>query len=173
MGETVTLKGQKLTLKGSLVKEGQTAPDCELVRADLTSVKLSSFKGKFLVLMSVPSLDTSVCSKEAHRFNQEMDKFKEWLNVICVSMDLPFAQSRWCGAEGVKNIVTLSDYKTREFGEKYGVLIEEIGLLARAVFLIDPQMKIVARHLVKEVSQEPNYQQIFEQINQLMPSGRR
>jgi thioredoxin-dependent peroxiredoxin len=170
MTETITLKGQKFTLKGSLVKEGQIAPDCELIGSDLKSVKLSSFRGKVLILLSLPSLDTSVCSKEAHRFNQEMDKFKDWLNVICVSMDLPFAQSRWCAAEGVKNIVTLSDYKTGEFGEKYGVLIEELGLLARVVFLIDPNMKIVKCHLVKEVSQEPNYPQILEQINQLMSS---
>lgn len=172
MSEIVTLKGQKFTLKGSMIKEGQNAPDCELIGADLKSVKLSSYKGKVLVLMSVPSLDTPVCSKEAHRFNLEMDKFKGLLNLICVSMDLPFAQSRWCAAEGTKNVVTLSDYKTREFGVKYGVLIEELGLLARAVFLVDPNMKVIASHLVEEVSQEPDYPLILEQINQLMATRR-
>jgi thioredoxin-dependent peroxiredoxin len=172
MAETVTLKGQTLTLKGSLIKPGQKAPDCELIGADLKSVKLSSFKGKPLLLLSVPSLDTSVCSKETHRFNQEMNKFKDSVNFICVSMDLPFAQSRWCTTEGAKNVVTLSDYKTREFGERYGVLIEELGLLARAVFLIDPTMKVVASHLVKEVTHEPNYPQILEEINQLIASVR-
>jgi len=168
MTETVTLKGQKLTLKGNLVKEGQTAPDCELMGPDLKPVKLSSFKGKTLILLSVPSLDTSVCSTETRRFNLEMEKFKEWLTVVCVSMDLPFAQSRWCGAEGIKSVVTLSDYKTHEFGQKYGVLIEEIGLLARTVFLIDPQMKVIATYLVKEVSHEPDYAQIFERVSKMV-----
>jgi thioredoxin-dependent peroxiredoxin len=173
MGETVTFKGQKLTLKGAFVKPGQKAPDCELIGQELKSVKLSSFKGKPLLLISVPSLDTSVCSKETHRFNQEMEKFKDLLNFVCVSMDLPFAQSRWCAAEGAKNLVALSDYKTREFGERYGVLIEELGLLARAVFLIDPTMKVIASHLVKEVSQEPDYPQLLEEISQIVASARR
>lgn len=170
MAETVTLKGQKLTLKGALVKEGQSAPDCELTAVDLKSVKLSSFKGKTLVLLSVPSLDTPTCSTETRRFNLEMEKFKDWLTVVCVSLDLPFAQSRWCAAEGVKNVITLSDYKKHEFGEKYGVYIPDIGLLARAVFLLDSQMKITFTHLVKEISQEPNYEQILEQVKKMAPA---
>lgn len=174
MAETVTLRGQSFTLKGTLIKEGQTAPDCELVGADLKSVKLAAYKGKALLLMSVPSLDTDVCSRETHRFNQEMDQFKNSLSAICVSMDLPFAQARWCGLEGIKNVTALSDYKNHEFGEKYGVLIPELGLLARAVFLIDAEMKVQMVHLVKEVTQEPNYAQILERINQLItPSSNR
>jgi thioredoxin-dependent peroxiredoxin len=168
MAETVTLKGQAFTLKGNLVKEGQEAPQCELVGGNLSSVKLSSFKGKALLLISVPSLDTDVCSRETHRFNQEIDKFKDQLSAVCVSMDLPFAQSRWCQLEGIKNVTVLSDYKNHEFGEKYGVLIPELGLLARCVFLIDPNMKIQMVHLVKEVTQEPNYEIILEKINQLL-----
>ncbi len=172
MAETITLKGQLFTLKGPLIKEGQTAPDCQLVGANLASVKLSSYKGKPILLMSVPSLDTDVCSKETHRFNKEVDRFKDALNTVCVSMDLPFAQSRWCTIEGVKNVTTLSDYKNHEFGEKYGVLIPDLGLLARAVFLIDAQMKVHLVELVKEVTQEPNYDHILEGINNLLDSAR-
>lgn len=171
MTETVTLKGQTFALKGPLIQEGQIAPNCELVGANLTSVKLESFKGKPLLLMSVPSLDTDVCSRETHRFNKEVDRFKDALNTVCVSMDLPFAQSRWCTIEGIKNVTTLSDYKNREFGEKYGVLIPELGLLARAVFLIDSQMKVLRVELVKEVTQEPNYNHILEGINKLLHSA--
>ena len=168
MAETVTLKGKSFTLKGPLIKEGQIAPDCELIGGDLKPVRLASFKGKALVLLSVPSLDTPVCSKEARRFNLEMEKLKESLNVVCVSMDLPFAQSRWCAAEGIKNVTALSDYKSREFGEKYGVMIPDLGLLARAVFLIDPTMKVQSVHLVKEVSEEPDYPTILEGIHHLI-----
>jgi thiol peroxidase len=170
MGESVTLKGKTFQLKGDLIKEGAVAYDCELVGADLKVVKLSSFKGKYTVLMSVPSLDTSVCSKETHRFNQELGKLSDVLNVVCVSMDLPFAQSRWCAAEGVKNVTTLSDYKNREFGEKYGLLIPELGLLARAIFILDPNRVVQKRYLVKEVSQEPDYEVIFKEVNQIVAS---
>ena len=121
--------------------------------------------------MSVPSLDTDVCSRETHRFNKEMDRFKGALNTVCVSMDLPFAQSRWCALEGVKTVITLSDYKNREFGEKYGVLIPELGLLARAVFLINAQMKVLQVELVKEVTQEPNYEHILEEIHKMLHSA--
>jgi thiol peroxidase len=173
MSETVTLKGQTFTLKGELVREGQTAPDCELTGPDLKPLKLSSFKGKALVLLSVPSLDTSVCSTETRRFNLELEKFQEWLTVVCVSMDLPFAQSRWCAAEGIKNVVTLSDYKNREFGEKYGVFIKDLGLLARAVFLVDTSMRVLSMHLVKEITQEPDYAQILERVNKMAPTARK
>lgn len=168
MAESVTLQGKAFTLKGELLKEGAQAPDCQLTTNDLKPVQLSSYKGKALLLISVPSLDTDVCSKETHRFNQEMDKFKDTLTAICISMDLPFAQKRWCGVSGVKNVITLSDYRTREFGEKFGVLIPDIGLLARAVFLIDSKGIVQKVHLVKEVTQEPNYSVILEQVNQLL-----
>lgn len=170
VGETVTLKGEKLVLKGHLPNVGQMAPDCELVGADLKAVKLSSFKGKACLVLSVPSLDTPVCSSEARHFNKEMERFKSRLNVICVSMDLPFAQARWCGAEHVHNVFTLSDYRKREFGEKYGVFIEELALLARAVFLLDSDMKVIMSLLVKETTQEPDYALIADQVNLLLAS---
>ncbi len=168
MPEAITIKGQPLTLKGAFVREGQIAPDCELTGKDLKPVKLSSFKGKAFVLFSVPSLDTPTCNKETHRFNEEMAKYKDQLNVICVSMDLPFAQARWCGAEGIENVLTLSDYKNREFGQKYGVLINELGLLARAIFILDSNMKVLWCDLVKEVTSEPDYQKVLAQVNQLL-----
>ncbi len=168
MPENVTLKGKSLALKGNLLKEGQPCPECELVSNDLKPVKLSSFKGKALLILSVPSLDTETCNVETRRFNKEMDQYQNLLSAVCVSMDLPFAQSRWCGAAGVKNVTTLSDYKNREFGEKFGVLIPELGLLARAVFLVDAQGKLQSVYLVKEVTEEPDYNRVREQINHLL-----
>lgn len=168
MERSVTLKGKTFSLQGKEIKEGEIAPDCELVGADLKVVKLSVYKGKYLLLMSVPSLDTPVCSKEARRFNLEIGQFPEQLQAVCISMDLPFAQSRWCAAEGVKNLVTLSDYRNREFAEKYGVFIPELGLLARAIFILDPSMVVKAKYLVKEISQEPNYSEILQNLQQLI-----
>ncbi len=173
MPETVTFKGQTLHLEGTLVKEGQIAPDCELVSNNLKNVRLSSYKGKVTVLLSVPSLDTPVCSTETRHFNVEMEKLKDQLTVICVSMDLPFAQTRWCGAEGIKNVITLSDYKLREFGKAYGVYIAEIGLLARTVFILDPSMKIAHLHLVKEITQEPDYATINQQVHDLLATAKK
>ncbi len=173
MPESVTLKGKTFALQGKELKVEGVAPDCELVGADLNGVKLSTFKGKWILLLSVPSLDTPVCSKEAHQFNKEVAQFKDLLNVVCVSMDLPFAQSRWCGAEGVKNLTTLSDYRKREFGENYGVLIPELGLLARAVFLLDPNMVVKKRYLVKEITEEPDYQTILDDLRQMTTQVKR
>lgn len=171
MPEIVTLKGKSFELTGKLIQEGEKAPDCELVGADLQVVTLSSFKGKYLVLMSVPSLDTAVCSKETHKFNQELEKFKDFLHIVCISMDLPFAQARWCAAEGVKNVTTLSDYRKREFGEKYGLFIPELGLLARAVMLLDSNRIVKKMQLVKEISNEPDYPSIFEEIHHMISAA--
>lgn len=168
MSESVTLKGQSFSLKGTLPKEGSKLPDCELVDLDLKPVKLSSFKGKILLLISVPSLDTPVCSQEARRFNQEISTFAPHVNPVFVSMDLPFAQKRWCAAEGIKNLIILSDFNKREFASKFGVGIEGLGLLARAVFIYDQNLTLQNVHLVKEVTEEPDYHQIFEEIRQLL-----
>lgn len=167
MAENVTFKGQPFQLTGQLPKEGGLAPDSELVDSELKAVKLSNFKGKPFLLLSFPSLDTPVCSKEAERFNRDLSKHSSWLKIVGISMDLPFAQSRWCGVEGVTNIQFLSDYRTHEFGEKYGIYIKELGLLARAVFLIDSEMKISYIELVKEIASEPNYNEIREKIEHL------
>lgn len=168
MADTVTFKGQPLTLKGQLPKEKTKAVDCELIDQDLRPVRLSSFKGKILLLTSVPSVDTPVCSLETKRFNKEIAKFQDQVNAVVISMDLPFAQKRWCGAEGVKNLTLLSDYKKREFASHYGVWIEELGLLARAIFICDQNFVIQKVHLVKEISEEPPYETILDEMQQLL-----
>ena len=132
----VTMKGNPVTLVGDAIEVGQKAPDCEVVANDLSAVKLSSFAGKTIIIASVPSLDTSVCDTETRRFNEEAGKLGDDVVVLTISMDLPFAQKRWCGAAGVKNLQTLSDHRYASFGTGYGVLIKELRLLARAVFVI-------------------------------------
>ncbi len=154
----VTMKGNPLTLVGNEVKVGQKAPEAELIGNDLSAVKLSSLaRGKVCILASVPSLDTSVCDRETRRFNLEAGALGDDVIVLAISMDLPFAQSRWCGAAGVKNVRTLSDYRAAAFGKAYGVLIKELHLLARAVLVLDKLGTIRYIELVKEVASEPNY----------------
>lgn len=154
----VTLKGNPVTLAGSEVKVGQKAPDAELVANDLSAVKLSALcRGKVCIITSVPSLDTPVCDMETRRFNQEAGSLGDDVTVLAISMDLPFAQGRWCGAAGVKNVRTLSDHRDAAFGASYGVLIQGLRLLARAVFVTDKQSVVRYVELVKEVASEPNY----------------
>lgn len=163
---TVTMKGGVLTLSGKIPSRGEVAPDSLLINQDLKPIKLSSFKGKNLLILSVPSLDTSVCSMESARFNKEMAQFGN-MTTIVISMDLPFAQKRWCGQEKATQLVTLSDYKDHDFGKKYGVYIQELGLLARAIFIVDQDFKIQFVHLVKEVTHEPPYEEIISQIKKI------
>jgi thiol peroxidase len=164
----VTLKGNKVTLIGNEVKVGQKAPDVVLVANDLSTVSLSSLlKGKVGVIASVPSLDTSVCDTETRRFNQEAVGLGNDVTVLTVSMDLPFAQARWCGAAGIKNLQTLSDHRDAAFGTSYGVLIKELRLLARAVFVVDKQGVIRYIQLVKEVATEPDYQAALAAVKSL------
>ena len=153
----VTMKGNPVTLIGRATKVGQKAPDAELVANDLSTVRLSSFAGKVRIITSVPSLDTAVCDIETRRFNEEAGKLGDRVAVLTVSMDLPFAQSRWCGAAGVKNVQTLSDYRDAAFGKAYGVLIKDLRLLARAVFVLDKDGVIRYQELVKEIATEPDY----------------
>jgi thioredoxin-dependent peroxiredoxin len=168
MAETVTFKGKKLHLRGELLQEGKKLPECLLMNANLEEIPLTSFKGKPLLVITVPSLDTDVCSREAGRFNQEIEKFKENLHVALVSMDLPFAQKRWCDAAKAKNLSFLSDYKQHDVGKNFGVYIEEIGLLARALFLFDHNSTLRYRYLVPEITEEPPYPKVLEQINALL-----
>ena len=123
----VSMHGNPLTLVGNELKVGDKAPDAELVANDLKPVKLSSFQGKVVVLCSVPSLDTKVCDLKTRKFNEKAGGLGEGVAIVVVSTDLPFAQSRWCGAAGVKNVVTLSDHRDVAFGTAYGVLIKEFG----------------------------------------------
>jgi thiol peroxidase len=161
------MKGSPLTLVGNEVKVGQPAPDFEVIANDMSSVKLSSFKGKVCIICSVPSLDTSVCDMETRRFNEEAGKLGSDVVVLTISMDLPFAQKRWCGAAGVKNVQTLSDHRDASFGKAYGVLIKELRLLARAVFVVDKNGTIRYIQIVNEVASEPNYEAALKAVKGL------
>lgn len=163
----VTLKGNPFTLLGPELKVGELAPDFVVTANDLSPVKLSDFKGKVCVISSVPSLDTPVCDTSTRRFNEEATGLGSDVVILTVSMDLPFAQARWCGAAGVKNVQTLSDYKDAAFGLNYGLLIKELRLLARAVIVIDKEGKIQYTGLVKEIAEEPDYDAILSVIRKL------
>ena len=163
----ITMKGNPLTLVGQELKIGHMAPDVVLANNDLESVSLSSYRGKVCIISSVPSLDTPVCDMETRRFNEEAGALGDDVAIITVSMDLPFAQKRWCGAAGVDKVITLSDYGDMSFGNAYGVLIKELKLLARAVFVLDRQGAIQYIQLVNEVTEEPGYQEILDVVGKL------
>lgn len=160
----VTMKGNPLTLSGNQVKVGDPAPDFEVVANDLSGVKLSSFSGKTCLISSVPSLDTSVCDTQTRKFNKEAGKLGDDVIVLTISMDLPFAQARWCGAAGVDKVQTLSDYRKAEFGNAFGVLIQELRLLARAVFIVDSKGIIRYIQIVDELTNEPDYADAIEAL---------
>ena len=164
----VTLKGGPVTLVGDAIQAGDAAPDCELVDNDLNPVKLSSFRGKVCILSSVPSLDTPVCDTETRRFNQEATGLGDDVVVVTVSVDLPFAQKRWCAAAGVENVVTLSDHRDAAFGEAYGVLIKGLRLLARSIFVVDRKGVVRYVQLVSEVAQEPDYDAVIDAARKLV-----
>jgi thioredoxin-dependent peroxiredoxin len=154
----VTLKGKPLTLVGQQVGVGDFGPDCEVVDNDLKPVRLSSFKGKTVIVSSVPSLDTPVCDIETRKFNEKAGQLGDAVKVLTISMDLPFAQKRWCGAAGIKNVQTLSDHREASFGITFGVLIKELRLLARAVFVIDKTGVVRYKQIVPEITNEPDYE---------------
>jgi thiol peroxidase len=158
----ITMKGNPLTLTGHEIKAGDKAPDATLVANDLSEVKLSSFKGKKIILSVLPSLDTPVCDLQTKRFNKEASQLSDVV-VLTVSKDLPFAQKRWCGAAGATAVKTLSDYRGN-FGETYGVLIKGLNLLARCVFVIDEEGNVTYVQLVKEVAAEPDYDEVLKAV---------
>lgn len=155
----VTFQGNPMTLKGQTLSVSDKAPDFKLVDNDLNDVCLSDTKGK-RVFVSVPSIDTPVCDLETKRFNEEASKLDN-VKVYVISMDLPFAQSRWCGANSASNVQLLSDYKYRSFGENYGVYVEELGLLARAVFIVDDENKIRYAEYCHEITNHPDYEAVL------------
>lgn len=164
----ITMHGNPLTLLGSEIKVGVSAPEATLLDNSLTPVKLSSYRGKVLVISSVPSIDTPVCDIETRRFNKEAEGLGNDVTILTVSMDLPFAQKRWCGAAGIERVITLSDHRDASFGTAYGTLIKELRLLARAVFVIDRQGVVRYIQTVKEQSKEPEYEEIIKQIKKLV-----
>jgi thiol peroxidase len=158
---TVTMRGNPVTLAGSEVKVGQDAPDFAAIDNNLQPVRLSDAKGKVIILSSVPSVDTPVCDKETRRFNQEASALGQGIEVWTLSMDLPFAQKRWCGAAGVDRVKTLSDFRDRTFSQNYGVLLKDgplAGVDARAVFVVGKDGKVKHVEYVSEIANEPNYE---------------
>jgi thiol peroxidase len=164
----VTMKGNPLTLVGNEVSVGDAAPDFEVLSNDLAPLRSSSFRGKVCIVSSVPSLDTPVCDTETRRFNDEAGRLSPDVLILTISMDLPFAQKRWCGAAGVTRVQTLSDHRDASFGTAYGVLIKELRLLARAVFVVDRNGTIQHVQLVKEITQEPDYDAVLAAVKRLM-----
>ena len=164
----ITFQGNPLTLIGRECKVGDRAPDFEIIDNDMAPVTLSSFADKIRVISSVPSLDTPVCDMETRTFNEQAAGLNESVAILTISMDLPFAQKRWCGAAGVNHVITLSDHRDGAFGRAYGVLIKELRLLARAVFVIDREGVVQNAQLVKELTQEPDYDDVWRAVKGLV-----
>ncbi len=164
MERIVTMHGKPLTLSGKVLKVGDKAPDFNVVDNSLARTGLSSYKGRVVIISAVPSLDTPVCDVETRRFNVEAGKLGDDVAVLTISMDLPFAQKRWCGAAGISHVTTLSDYMDANFGLAYGVLIKDLRLLARAVFVIDKDNTIRHIEIVKEIAKEPDYEACLKAV---------
>ena len=158
----ITFKGKDITLEGNQLSVGDTLKSCILVGNDLNEVELTKTNG-IRVILSVPSIDTPVCDTEVRRFNKEIESLP---NAHCytVSMDLPFAQARWCGAAGINRVTTLSDYKYRSFGDTTGTYIKELGLLTRASFVVDENNKVIFVEYLDEVANEPSYDKIISVV---------
>lgn len=164
----ITMKGGPLTLVGTAVEVGQSAPDFTVAGNDLSDVKLSDFKGKVVVISVVPSLDTPVCDTQTRKFNEAAASLGDNVVILTISMDLPFAQSRWCGAAGVEQVQTVSDYQQAAFGTQYGLLIKGLRLLARAVLVIDAEGIVRYQQLVPEVTDEPDYDAALNAAKELL-----
>jgi thiol peroxidase len=164
----VTIHGDPLSLVGDELKVGDKAPDFELLDNDLNPVALSAYAGKVVVLATVPSLDTPVCDVETRKFSEKAGELGDGVAVLTISMDLPFAQKRWCGAAGVENVQTLSDHRDAAFATAYGVLIKELRLLARAVFVVDREGVVRYVELVKEITNEPDYDAALAAVSKLV-----
>lgn len=162
----ITFKGNPLTLIGPELKAGDKAPDFQLLKNDLSLINLSASKGKVRLFNVVPSLDTPVCDIQTRRFNDEAVNFPSHVQVYTVSCDLPFAQTRWCGAAKVDRLISLSDHRDVSFGQAYGLLIKELRLLARAVVIVNEQDKISYIQIVKEVTNQPNYDEVLAVLKQ-------
>ncbi len=164
----VLFKGNPATLLGSEVKVGDMAPDFRVVDNGLQPVTLATAAGKIRLVAVVPSLDTPVCDAMTRQFNQDVANLPDSVVVYTISVDLPFAQKRWCGNAGIDKVQTLSDYQDRSFGLNYGLLLKDLKLLARAVYVIDQNNKVVYVELVPEVTAEPNYIAALDAVKKLL-----
>ncbi len=164
----ITIHGNPLTLLGTPVKAGDKAPDFTALDNDLAPKSLADYSEKVLVLAAVPSLDTPVCEMETRRFNAEAGKLGKDVKILTLSMDLPFAQKRWCAASGVEQVQTLSDHRDASFGQAYGLLIKELRLLARAVLVLDEKRTVKYMELLPEVTKEPDYEKALAAVKDLL-----
>jgi len=164
----VTFKGNPLTLLGTELSTGNIAPDFTVTANDLSDVSLSSYKGKVCIISSVPSLDTPVCDTQTRKFNEQVTRLGDNVVVLTISMDLPFAQARWCAAAGLDNVITLSDHRDASFGTAYGLLVKGLRLLARAVYVLDKDGAIKYQQIVPELTDEPDYRAALEAAKQLI-----
>jgi thiol peroxidase len=164
----VTVKGNPVTLVGSEIKVGDKAPDFTVVDRDLKEVRLKDFAGKMKVLSVSASLDTPVCDMQARRFNQEAEKLPEDVVILNITMDLPFAISKFCTTSGIDKVYAYSDHRDASFGNAYGVLINELRLLARSIFIIDKSDVIRYAEIVPELTNHPDYDKALGALKKLL-----
>jgi thiol peroxidase len=160
---SITFKNQPVTLLGQEIKVGDKAPSFSVLANDMSEVTLDSSKGKVRLFSVIPSIDTGVCDAQTRRFNEDAAKLEN-VQIITVSVDLPFAQRRWCAAAGIDQVMTVSDHKDLSFGKAYGVAIEELRLLARAIFVVDSNDTVTYAEYVEEASNHPNYEAAIEAV---------
>jgi thioredoxin-dependent peroxiredoxin len=165
----ITVKGTPLTLLGNEVKAGDKAPNFTVLDNELNPVTLDNYKQKVLIISAVPSLDTPVCAIETVKFNREAAKLGNDVKILTISMDLPFAQKRYCAAEGIDVVQTLSDHREASFGLAYGVLTKESRLLARVIFVLDENRIVRYKQVVHDISNEPNYSEVLNTVHTLLP----
>lgn len=163
----ITFAGNPMTILGEMISTGVQAPDFTLTDNNLQPVKLSDYNGKVRIISVMPSIDTGVCAAQTRKFNVEATQHEDVV-VMTVSVDLPFALKRFCGAEGIDKAITLSDYKAREFADKYGFMIEELGLLARGVVVVDQKGQVIYVEYVKEVTTEPDYEKALQAVKNVL-----
>jgi Peroxiredoxin len=168
----INIKGREIALVGNILKTGQKAPDFKLTNVNMNDVSLNHYKGHIIILATVPSLDTPTCSLEARYFNLQAALLNSKIKVLVVSKDLPFAQAKWCMAKSADNIITLSAYKNTTFAKDYGVLLEHLELLARAVFIIDEEGIVRYIQYVKDLATEPDYDSVLQAAKKLLKEKR-
>ena len=163
----VSVQGKPITLMGEGVSVGESAPDFKVVDGNFTPVTLKNYKGQALLISVVPSLDTGVCSLQTKHFNEKVALQFPSIEILTVSADLPFAQKRFCKAENIDKVITLSDSVWRDFGQKYGVIIKDMGLLTRSIVILDKSHKVIFKQLVSNLSTEPEYDSVIEKLKTL------
>lgn len=164
----VTFKGQPLTLVGPELKPGDKAPDFTIIDQSLQPASLKDYAGKVVLLSVVPSLDTGICSAQTKRFNEEAAKLPEGVAILTISMDLPFAQARFCGTENIDRVTVLSDHRDASFAQAYGTLVKELRLESRAIFVIDREGVIRYVEYVPEIASHPNYDAALDAVKRLL-----